>query len=267
MMIKMLKKYWQIFWKFRKLRLMLLLEYRANFWFWTLVSTMWTIFNFFFFDLIVGARGTLGGWTRPEMYILLATFTMLDAFTWSFFLHNMTDYTESVFDGRLNLVLTRPIDPQYLLSIQSNSYSNVGRFLIGLSVLVVTLKTGGFPIHFWNVVGYILFLCISLVLIYCMWFMVATYSFWVDRLQNINELVPATRRVWQVPKEVFTGVVSTLFTVVLPLSLIATLPSEVLLGKAVWGWLVYMTVFTVVLFIATRIFFTISLRKYSGIAN
>ncbi len=266
-MKKILRKYWQIFWKFRKLRFMLLLEYRGNFLFWTLVSIMWTIFNFFFFDLIIGARGTLAGWTRSEMHVLLATFTMLDAFTWSFFYHNMTEYTESVFDGSMTLILTRPIDPQYLLSVQDNSYTNLPRFLIGLVVLLDTLRIERFPIHFSNLLGYILFLGISLVLIYSLWFSVATLCFWVDRLQNINELIPATRRIWQAPKEVYTGIVSTLFTVVLPFALIASLPSEVLLGKAVSGWLIYMAIFTLIAFLGTRLFFRVSLRKYAGIAN
>lgn len=246
---------------------MMLLEYRGNFWFWTIVSIMWTAFNFFFFDLIVGARGNIAGWNRGEMYVLLSTFTMLDAFTWSFFYHNMQDYIASIFDGTMTLTLTRPISPQLLISIQDNSYTNVPRFFIGLGMLIITLQKYQIPVTVLGAIGFVMFLCLSLLFIYSTWFIVSTLSFWVDRLDNINELVPSTRRIWQVPKEVYTGVASTLFTVVLPFSLVASLPSEILLGKAAWSWLLYYAGFTVLLFYLSTVFFRISVRKYSGTAN
>lgn len=262
-----LKKYWFLFWKFRSLRAMKLLEYRANFWFWVTVSVMWTFFNFFFFDLIVGARGDIAGWNRNEMYILLSTFTMLDAFTWSFFYHNMQEYISSIFDGTMTLTLTRPISPQFLISVQANSYTNVPRFFIGLAMLLITIHQMQLQVSFLSALGFIVFCCISLLFVYSAWFIVSTFSFWVDRLENINELVPSTRRIWQVPKEVYTGFVSTLFTVILPFALVASLPSEILLGKAIWEWLVFYAIFTLGLFYASTVFFKISVKKYSGTAN
>ena len=266
-MWKSLKKYWFIFWKFRAIRFMMLLEYRGNFWFWAFVSLMWTVFNFFFFDLIIGARNELAGWNKTEMYVLISTFTMLDAFTWSFFYHNMRDYIASIFNGQLTITLTRPINSQFLLSVQNNSYTNVVRFFVGLGILIVTLRNGQIPLTLAGVIGFALFFFISLLFVYTLWFIVATCSFWVDRLDNINELVPSTRRVWQVPKEVFTGFASTFFSVLLPLSLIASLRSEILLGRASFQWLAYYAVFTAVLFWLAHLFFTFSIRKYSGVAN
>lgn len=246
---------------------MMLLEYRGNFWFWVIVSTMWTFFNFFFFDLIVGSRGNIAGWNRDEMYILLATFTMIDAFTWSFFYHNMQEYISSIFNGTMTITLTRPISPQYLLSIQANSYTNIPRFFIGLATLLITIQKMQLQVSLLSVIEFIVFFILSLLFIYSAWFIVATFSFWVDRLDNINELVPSTRRVWQVPKEVYTGLLSTLFTVIMPFALVASLPSEILLGKATAGWLVFYALFTIGLFFVSTLFFRISVKKYSGTAN
>jgi ABC-2 type transport system permease protein len=266
-MWKTLKKYWFLFWKFRSLRFMLLLEYRGNFWFWMCVSIMWTFFNFFFFDLIIGARGNIAGWDRNEMYVLVATFTMIDAFTWSFFYHTMGEYISSIFNGTMTYTLTRPVSPQYLLSIQTNSYTNIPRFFIGLVVLIMALQRMNVTPNLWSVLGYVLFCVVSLLFVYSVWFIAATCAFWVDRLDNINELVPATRRMWQTPKEVYTGIASTLFTVILPFGLVAALPSEILLGKALPEWLIFYTVFTLFALYLSKIFFTYSVRKYSGTAN
>lgn len=266
-MLHTFEKYWRLFWKFRVLRLMKLLEYRGNFFFWMFVSIMWTAFNFFFFDLIVGARNSLAGWSRSEMYVLLSTFTMLDAFTWSFFYHNNREYISSIFNGQLTMTLTRPINAQFLLSVQDNSYTNVPRFFIGLAILVITIQSQQMPVTWYGVLGFIAFFCISLLFVYTLWFTTATLSFWVDKLDNINEVVPNTRRIWQVPKEVFTGISSTLLTVILPLALIISLPTELLLGKASLQWLVYYAVFTITFFWLSHLFFKRSIRRYAGVAN
>lgn len=266
-MWKSFKKYWRIFWKFRSLRLMKLIEYRGNFFFWMFVSIMWTAFNFFFFDLIVGARNSLAGWSRSEMYVLLSTFTMLDAFTWSFFYHNNRAYITSIFDGQLTMTLTRPMNTQFLLSVQENSYTNVPRFFIGLAILIFTIYSNQLPVTWVGVAGFAMFFIISLIFVYTLWFTSATVSFWVDKLDNINEVVPGTRRIWQVPKEVFTGVSSTLLTVILPLALIISLPTELLLGKASLPWLGYYAAFTFIFFWLSHLFFKLSIRRYAGVAN
>lgn len=265
--MKTLKKYWYLFWKFRALRFMTMLEYRMNFVFWSVISFMWTAFNYFFFSLLLGVKGEIGGWNTAEMFILLSTFTMLDAFVWSFFYHNMQDYTGSIFNGKMTMTLTRPINTQFLVSSQTNSYTNIPRFFIGFVMVIKTIIDYNMKVTPIGALLYITFFCVSLLFIYSLWFFIATCTFWTDKLDNINEVIPATRRVWQLPREVFQGVFSLAFTIVLPLSLISSLPSELLLGRASMNWIIYFTVFTFALFALSRWFFTFSLRKYSGIAN
>lgn len=246
---------------------MQMFEYRANFFFWSFVSMMWTVFNLFFYSILLQTSGNIAGWSPNEMYILLGTFTMIDAFTWSFFYHNMSEYTASIFNGTMTLTLTRPIQPQFLISVQGNSYTNIPRFFIGLFVLVKAVVDEGLALSLSSVGMYVAVFLISLLFIYSLWFFIATCSFWVDKLDNINELVPVTRRVWQVPRDVYTGLASTLFTVALPLSLIASLPSEALLGRASSGWVWYYLAFTLAIFAVSHFFFKLSVKKYTGIAN
>ncbi len=266
-MYKSLRKHWRLFWKFRQLRLMLLLEYRNSFFFWSLVSVLWTAFNYFFFSLIVSANNTIAGWNQSEMYVLISTFTILDAFTWSFFYANMTTYTKSIFYGEMTTYLTRPVSTQFLVSIQNNSFNNIFRLVIGIVVLVKAVQATQVPLSLGTILLYVTFMILSLLFIYSLWFIVATCAFWVERLDNINELIPATRRMWQVPRGVYSGLASTLFTVILPLGLISTIPSEILLGKGELRWMVYYGIFAVGSLLFSTWFFRISVKRYSGVGN
>ena len=262
-----IKTYFQVFWQFRKLYLMRMMEYRQDFFFWSFVSLMWTAFNFFFFTIIVRLSGNIGGWNEGEMYLLMSTFTILDAFTWSFFYHTMMSYTNAVYSGSFDIFLVRPINTQFLIAVHSNSYNNIFRLLVGAGALIWSLKLLHLTPSFWQILAYLLLLATALFFIYNIWFIIATLAFWIEKLNNINDIIPALRRTFQVPRSVYTGVASLIFTVFLPFGLISSLPSEVLLGKASLSWILYFAFATLISFVISRLFFKFSVKKYSGVGS
>jgi ABC-2 type transport system permease protein len=265
--LKKIKHYLYIFWKFRQLRLMAMMEYRTDFYFWGTVSTLWTVINFFAFGLIANASGSIGGWSRSDMNVLLSTATILAAFMWSFVYQNMSKYTEAVFNGELSGFLVKPVDTYYLLSIKENSYNNIFRLFIGIGMLIWTLHHGHYQVTFLNSLLYILFLVCSIIFIHSVWFIIATFSFWVERLDNINEILPASDRIWYMPRTVYSGAALLLFTVILPLNLMTSLPAEIILGRAAYNWMAYFFVFTVCVFCISRWFFQFSIKKYSSVGQ
>jgi ABC-type uncharacterized transport system permease subunit len=265
--MKRIPLYWRLFWKFRALQLQVMMEYRADFIFWAFVSLMWTWFNFFFFQIIIGVNHSLAGWSLDQMYLLLGVFTMFDSFTWSFFAYNMRRYTNFIFEGSLSQFLVKPIDTQFMMTLQWNTYNNIFRFLAGIWIVVQSCQKLGISFNFFNILLFIFLFCVGLFFIYSLWFMISTGAFWVEKLNSINDVVPELRRAFQVPKEVYSGLFSTLFTVILPVGLISALPSEALLSRYSWSWIIYFTCFTIFLFYLSRWFFHISLKRYQGIAN
>lgn len=265
--MKRITTYWRFFWKCRQVHLMRAMEFRTDFLFWGFISIMWSVFNVFFFALILNVSETIGGWSRAEMYVLLAIFTIIDAFTWSFFFHNMSEYTKNVFSGELNNLLTKPLDSQFIIMTQSNSYNNIFRLFLGIIMLFWALNQLPQPFTFMQLLLSFVLTGLSLTFIYFLWFAISTLSFWVEKLDNINEVIPTFRRVFQVPADVFTGLASTLMTVILPLGLVTTLPSQIFFGKLQWLSVLYFAGFTLVLVLFSRWFFSISIRKYTGSAN
>jgi ABC-2 type transport system permease protein len=264
---KRVTTYWQFFWKCRQVHLMRSMEYRTDFLFWGFVSVMWTIFNVFFFSLILNVSDSIAGWSAAEMYILLAIFTIVDAFTWSFFYHNMSQYTQTVFSGELSQVLLKPLDAQFMIMTQSNSYNNIFRLLLGILMLFWAVPQLSTPVTISQLITAGFLLALSLTFIYFLWFCISTLSFWVEKLDNINEVIPTIRRVFQVPADVFTGIASTIVTVILPLGLVTTLPSNAVRGGLNVGTVIYFFIFTFLLILFSRWFFFISIKKFTGSAN
>lgn len=266
-MLQQVQKYWRVFWTFRRLTLMWLLEYRADFVFWSFVSVMWTVFNYFFIGVFASVKGEIAGWTVPQLMILLSTYTILDSFTWGWFYQNMMKYTSFVYDGRLSDLLVKPIDTQFLLMIQDNTYNNFLRLVIGVGTLFGSIWWWQIPVSFLNAGLYFGLLLVSLTFIYSLWFLIATCTFWVERLNNIHEILPGFRQVYQLPRTIFTGWLSVLFSLVFPLALITSVPSEILFSLQALPWAVYLTTVTFFLAILSRVFFKVSLAKYTSVGG
>lgn len=257
-------RYWEIFWRLRKMHLMLLLEYRADFFFWGFVSSMWTVFNFFFTSVLVSISGNIQGWNQSEMFVLLSFFSILDAFTWSFFYFNMNRYVNRVFSGELDGFLLKPVDTQFLLSVEHNSYNNIFRFLIGFGILILSIRSLPQLPSVWNIAATALLLLFGLLLLYSLWFFTATFAFWVERLNNITEIIPSLRRLTQFPRDVYSGISSFIFCTIFPIVLITSIPAEVITQKSSVPWILYFLAASMCSFFIARWFFYFSLKKYSG---
>jgi ABC-2 type transport system permease protein len=261
------KKYSTIFWKFRKIHLMRKMENRSSFFFWASISTMWTIFNIFFYTTITSIRGDIGGWTQPEMMVLLSIFTLVDAFTWSVFYSNMKRYTNSVYTGEIQKVLLSPIDPQFMLMTQWQDYDNVPRLLIGAGLLTWSLNQLQISLTFFHIGIFLFLLCLGLTFMYSLWFLLSTLAFWVEKVNNLNEIIPSARPFWELPRTVYQGLFSTLFTVVLPIGVITSLPAEFLLGKSSIQLVSSFAAVTIGVFVLSRWFLHISIKRFSGVGN
>lgn len=262
-----MKKYWNLFWHFRKIQLMKMMEYRGDFFFWMMISIMWTAFNYFFYTVIIGNSKTISGWTYDEVLVLISIFTMIDSFTWSVFYPNMINYAESIYQGNLSKLLLSPINSVFMILTQEATYHNVPRFFIGLVVLIKTLIKMNIEISVVQIALAIFVFVCAIIFLYSAWFLLATLSFWVEKLNNINEIMPGFRSIYQMPSGIFTGVTGFIFTFIFPLGLITTLPSEIILGRNNAFQIIYFFVFTSIFATLSIMFYKFSIRKYSSVGN
>lgn len=246
------------------MNLMVMLEYRGDFVFWGAVSVMWTVFHFFFLSLLVNANGSISGWSRDEIFVLMSIYTIYDAFTWSFFYFNMQRYMRRVFTGELDMFLLKPVDAQFMLSVEHNSYNNLFRLVIGIGMLVFSLSRLQQSITVLSFVLFLILLLFGFILLYSIWFFIATFAFWVERLNNLNDVIPSLRKLSQFPRSVYTGISSFLFCIVFPIVLITSIPAETLMNKSSLGWNIYFMASSIAMFWLARRFFFFSIKKYSG---
>lgn len=258
-----MKKYVMIWILMTKISIQRMVEYRADFMLWSAVSLFWTFFSLLFYNILFLQTPTIAGWSKPQMYLLIGVFMIIDSATWGLFWRSIKTYVDSIFDGKLDFVLVQPIDPQFQLSVKYASFTQLPRLCIGIFLAIRYLP----QIDLFQVIMFIILMTIVLLIIYLLWFLTATITFWVEKLENITEIVPSLRMIWNFPSDVYSGPLGTLLTVMLPLALISTTPTRFLLHDYAWNEVITLVVFATILFIITRLFFLYSLKKYSSVGS
>jgi ABC-2 type transport system permease protein len=246
---------------------MRMMEYRGDFYFWSTVSTMWTGFNFFFFTLLFTVTDSIAGWSQMELYAFLSIYMVIDALTWSFFAQNMWDYKSSIYSGSLSTLMLKPIHPIFMLLTQRNSYDNLPRLIIGAVVLFWSLNSlQVFP----SILQILLFLFtmgLTITFLYTGWFFFTTWAFWVERLDNATEIMPAFRTLYEYPRQIYSGLLAIFVSGIFPIAFVVTLPAEVLLGRFSWGNIFYYALFTFGFALLANRFFYYSVKKYTSVGN
>ncbi len=265
--LAIVRRHARLFMRFRSIDTMKMMEYRLSFLFWVFVNIIWSLFNIFFFSILVGVSGTIGGWNRQEIFLLLGVFTIVDAFTWSIFYANLTEYATDIFDGRLSLLLCRPVNTQFYLMTRKANPQGIFRLSIGVIIIFNSLSQLQLAPSFLMWLLFILFMTISFVFLYSFWFLLTTGAFFFERLENLNEIIPAVRRIWQVPRTAYVGSLGMSLINVIPFLFITSIPSEVLLGQFSYPTLIYYAIITLAIFLLSKRFFNFAVRHYSGMAN
>src|ERR1043165_5625223 len=134
--------YTGVFLTFARNSLVRNMMFRANFLIESVTSVTWMLMNLGFYLLIFHYTPSLGentGWHKWEFFAFLATTLLVNSLVQTFFMPNCEDISELIRTGGLDFALLKPIDTQFLISLEKIDWSSLANFLAGCILLVVSL--------------------------------------------------------------------------------------------------------------------------------
>ncbi len=240
------------------------LQYRINF-FLQLIQSLLTVgTGLIILAVVFSKTDELAGWDRPQLLAVMGVFTLVGGVIRTFIQPNMQRVVEDVREGKLDFALTKPADAQLLVSIRDVRFWQLTDVLVGVAVLVVALVQMSSTTQWRHVVAFVGLLLGGLVSIYCFWLMLASASFWLVRMTEVQELFDGVFRAGQYPVGIYPGWLRYGLTFIIPLAFAITVPSEAVTGRLAWPSVVVMMCFTLVLLVASRWCWKRGLRRYGG---
>lgn len=262
-----MKRYLKVLWLFIKTSVIREIEFRSGFVTMFSVVLVSTLITITFFSVLYGSVTSIKGWSYQEALLLLGTFLLIDNVSSALFYRNFSRMTEYINEGGLDLVLTKPIDPQFTVSFRYTGVSDLLNMFTSMIVIGVALSNVHVSLSIGSVIGYLSLIVLGVAIAYSLWFAVSILAFWIINIEDIQQLWEGLFEFTKYPPDIFFGPVRSLFMIAIPLLTIVAFPAEWLLGRIGIRSIVINLAIATVLSIVTRVLWKFGLTRYESASS
>ncbi len=211
------------------------MTFRANFIIDTISSLAWMGINLAFYVLIFQYTPMLGagtGWGKYEFFLFLSTTLLINSLVQTLFMANADEFSELIRTGALDFALLKPIDTQFLVSLQRIDWSSLGNLGFGLVLIVYAYSQLGYapsPVAISLYLGYVL--C-GVAILYSLMITLAASSVWLGRNQTLYDFWFYITNFSRYPREIYRGKYGDplrwFFTFLVPVLVVVNVPARFL---------------------------------------
>jgi ABC-2 type transport system permease protein len=227
--------YFRVFCTFARNSLVRDMTFRTNFLLDTISSISWVAINLAFYLLIFQHTEMIGdgtGWGKWEFFLFLSTGLLINSTVQALFMTNADELSELIRTGAMDFVLLKPIDAQFLVSLQRIEWSSAGNFVFGLVLLVCSLFQLGYAPGPVVAVLYLVYVVCGVAILYSLMIAMAASSVWLGRNQNLFDFWFYITNFARYPMEIYSGRFGTplrwFFTFIIPVLVVINVPARFL---------------------------------------
>jgi ABC-2 type transport system permease protein len=262
------------------------MTFRSNFVIEAVSSVSWVCMNLGFYVLIFNYAPQIGsgtGWGKFEFFVFLATAMFVNSIVQAFFMPNAQRLSEMIRTGGLDFALLKPIDTQFLISLERVSWSQLGNFVVACGLLVFSLwqlttrAENPLQLSPVSLVLYPLYILCGVAIMYSLMIALAATSIWLGRNQHLYNFWFYITNFSRYPMEIYNvswGVpLLYFFTFAVPILVVINVPARLLAQplspRAYWEWPLagFALIATVTSLTLSRWIFTRALASYRSASS
>jgi ABC-2 type transport system permease protein len=262
------------------------MSFRSNFIMEAIASTSWVFMNVGFYLLIFHYTPQIGantGWGKWEFFVFLSTTMFVNSIVQALFMPNAEEFSELIRTGGLDFALLKPIDTQFLVSLNRVAWSAFANFGVGVALLLFSLwklttrPEDPLSIGLGAVVLYPCYIACGVLILYSVMISLAATSIWLGRNQSLYNFWFYITNFSRYPMEIYEGTFGTplrqFFTFVIPVLVVVNVPARIMArplcatGDNAWVLPVFAVVATAVSCWASRWVFQSALRSYRSASS
>lgn len=247
-----------------------LVAYPGTFWIAITTIPLWSLIQVAFIETIYGQVESFLGYTRYENYVLFGTYKIVQSLAVTLFMVNLEELTQRIRGTDMwsfDMMLLKPIDSQIFATMGRVWFGSLAALGVGVGMVVYGLVNGSQSITVINLLLYLVTIGIGIVLFYLIYFFIQTWLFWFEYLQVGETLWFTIQDMGQYPRNLYRGWLGILLNIVVPVTVAASVPADILLGRGS-GWGLLTAALSVgVLFYLTRSFWKYSIKKYASVSS
>lgn len=264
--MKLIKKYFRLYLAMFKASFIADLEYRANFFSRILTDIFWYIAQIITFEVLYNHTSKIGDWNLYQMRVFLGLLFVVDALYMIIIHENLENISEKIRKGDLDLLLSKPVNSQFMLTLQKANTAIFGNLLLGLGWLIYALS-GLDDFMPARLLWLIILIPCSLIVVYSMRFMFAATAVIFTRSENLQFLWWQVYRLGMRPDSMYRPYVKYILLTVIPVGVIVSVPARALLNPPDFIYLLWPLVLSPMLIYATHKFWNFALKFYTSASS
>jgi len=239
-------QYFRVMLTFARNSLIRDMTFRTNFILECISSLSWTMMNLGFYLLIFGQLSAnpavgekqIADWQQPQFFAFIVTTWMVNSLVQAFFMPNAQEFSELIRTGNLDFALLKPIDTQFLISLQKIDWSSLANFVAGGILLTASLwhmstaAVEPLVITPMMVVLYLFYLLGGVAILYSLMVSLAATSIWLGRNQTLYDFWFYITNFSRYPMEIYNGRFGTplrwFFTFIIPVLIVVNVPARLI---------------------------------------
>ena len=256
------------------------MTFRGNFLITVMTRALWFCSQILLFKIIFhNVQHITPGWNEYQYFAFMATGMLINAVIEAVFMPNMANFSELIRTGNLDFALLKPIDTQFLISFEKMDLAMLNQILLSVGLLIYAisnLPTGTeVRVTIGSVALYVLFIVVGVTILYSLMISLASTAIWFGRNQGLYDFWFYITVFARYPRSIYQtatpagDVIRFVFTFILPILVVVTVPSRVLLdtlGNQSWLAGIGLAAAGVGL-VVSRMIFTWSLRSYRSASS
>ena len=243
---------------------LLSLQYRVDFFVQVAMAVFWSATALVPLVVLFGMRDGVAGWSWPEALLVVGFFTTLKGVLAGAIQPSLTSVVEHIRKGTLDFLLLKPVDAQFLLSTSKLDLARISDVVAGLGIIGYALHETGRAPTLLGLGAAALLVGGAVAILYSLWILVVSLAFHVVKIDNLSYLIVSTFDAARWPSSVFRGVLSVIFTFVIPLALMTTFPALALLDRLTAAQLGIALGTALAFVVAGRLVWLRSIRHYTS---
>jgi ABC-2 type transport system permease protein len=261
-------KHLKLYLTFIKYSIMSQLEYRTNFATGILMEIGFTFMKILYVIVIYQTGRSFAGFRPDEILLFSGTFIIATSFYVGLYVMNFLDIREHVRQGTLDILITKPVSLQFLLTLRR---MDPGMFLMdftaGIVIVVIAWQRLSIPVTFFTVGGYVFFLILGGIAGYSLFLIPQLLTFWFVNASTLFDVADAFWDFNIMPMVSYNRIVQLAGLIIIPIFMVTNMPPLHVLGKMSPLYLALAITIPFMFFFIARGVFRLALRRYTSTGN
>jgi ABC-2 type transport system permease protein len=244
------------------------MSYRTSFYLGILRHLIWFVLAWINIEVLFLHTSAIASWNKAQMLLLLGVANLGSNLVTFAFRANMERISEAIMHGHMDYILLKPISSQFTATLRYVRIHDLPQAAISLGLIVYALNLMNHRPHLPELAIFVLLFLSGLTMLYAIWLVLATLSFWVVRqAPNISELFDVLYGAARYPKHIFPDALEFIVTFIVPLAFVAMFPAQALSGTIRWTYALIAPVLAFITLYLSHRFWVYGTRFYTSASS